>query len=413
MELAKRDQKSQNRQVNLFLEEICSELCRFQHVVADGLDPSTVKVHREVDLGGQGRYADIRVYFAGDILNSYFVEVHYGATAESVIRSVVRKFGAEHELTLNSKRLILLPLNTEMADQAAFEADLKSKLHPDLILEIWDEKHFLEEVNKHFDVEMSGITDEDLLKIRQAIEDAKWKHAFGDKYADHHLASSLSWHFGDWTMRRLHQEQGLEPEEIASPGHYQEVAIVMADLSGFSSFVRHTHDQSICRDCLSIFYSAARDAIHNAGGMLYQFVGDEAVGIFGVPDRSRNYTQDALNCAEALVEIGDSVAIRWQRELDFLQESKGSHVGIGMGALNLLPFRPFSADYVGFIGDALNLTARLTSVAGPGEVVVSNVFFQHLDQATSARFERMAPVDAKNVGRVLGWRLPARANGDD
>ncbi len=411
--IAEEDKReSYNRLVNLFLEEICCELCRFQHVFTDGLEHDSVKVHREVDLGGNARFADICVYFKDETLEAYYMEVCYGNSAEKVSRSVARKYGPVHSPAHNSRRLILLVLNADIEDLEAFEAEISGNIHGDITLELWDEKHFVAEVNRHFNVGISSITDADLRAVRQAIDRAKWVHAFGEAYADHYLSASLLWHFNAWTLNDMHRAKNLPPEEIVKPGVYQDLAIVMADLSGFSRFVRHTHDPSISRDCLSIFYSAARDAIQNAGGLMYQFVGDEVIGIFGIGNRNRDYIQSALDSALALLEIGDSVSSRWERELDFLQETKGAHVGIAMGALNLLPYRPFSSDYIGFFGDALNLTARLTGVATQGEIVVSNVFYQQLSHEAGLPFEKMDAIEAKNVGNVLGWRLPANVRND-
>src|SRR5580698_10391402 len=53
--------ESHLRQVRLFLEEICCDLCRFQHVKQDGVAPESVSVNREAYLGEPGAFADIRV----------------------------------------------------------------------------------------------------------------------------------------------------------------------------------------------------------------------------------------------------------------------------------------------------------------------------------------------------------------
>ena len=58
-----------------------------------------------------------------------------------------------------------------------------------------------------------------------------------------------------------------------------------------------------------------------------------------------------------------------------------------MGALNLLPLRPFARSHIGFIGDALNMSARLMTEAQPGEIVVSNAFYQALDDDAQAQFK--------------------------
>jgi class 3 adenylate cyclase len=113
-------------------------------------------------------------------------------------------------------------------------------------------------------------------------------------------------------------------------------------LCSFSTYVRDTHDGELIRNTLTSFYSKARYEVLNHGGMIYQFVGDEIIGIFGLPDAESKYVEHALDCARALVDIGNSVSHRWQLSLDRVQNSGGVHIGIALGDLNLLPLRPFS-----------------------------------------------------------------------
>ena len=80
-----------SHRLRLFVEEICCELCRFQHVVEDGLSPEAVQINREVSLDAPDVFADIRVQAPG--IPSYFVEVTYGQPAEMLANRVSRKFG--------------------------------------------------------------------------------------------------------------------------------------------------------------------------------------------------------------------------------------------------------------------------------------------------------------------------------
>jgi class 3 adenylate cyclase len=155
---------------------------------------------------------------------------------------------------------------------------------------------------------------------------------------------------------------------------------------------------------VTAFYSRSRHAVHECGGMLYQFVGDEVVGLFGFPDKKPGYITDAVDCAKALLDIGASTSESWERRIDRVQDKHGLHIGIAMGELNLLPLRPFARSHSGFIGDALNVTARLMVEAQPGEIVVSNSFYQALDEEVQAQFAENQPVIAKNVGTLRSWR---------
>ena len=140
---------------------------------------------------------------------------------------------------------------------------------------------------------------------------------------------------------------------------------------------------------------------------MYQFVGDEVVALFGFLNLTPAYTRDALDCAQALIDIGNSVCNLWQRELDRVQKSSGVHIGIAIGDLNLVLLRPFSGSQVGFIGDSLNIAARLMGHAGPSEIVVSNTLYRGLDPEVRQAFHELPPVEGKNVGLIRCWKLPS------
>jgi hypothetical protein len=80
-----------------------------------------------------------------------------------------------------------------------------------------------------------------------------------------------------------------------------------------------------------------------------------------------------------------------------------------MGDLHLLPLRPFSRSHSGFIGDGLDPTARLMGEAKSSEAIVSNMVDTQLGADVQRLCEDAEPIEAKNVGRIRGWRLTRAA----
>jgi len=279
-----------------------------------------------------------------------------------------------------------------------------------LQLEVWSEAELYARIREQFAVEIAGFTEANLLEVRNAIDRAKGFHAFGGPdlatYEHDALKAQLLWHFGAWRLRQLREDQELAPRQILPPGLYRGVAVVLADLCSFSSYVRDTRDEETVRHSLTSFYSKARYQILDSGGMLYQFVGDEVVGLFGLPDRRPGFLQSALDAAKGLLRIGNSVSEHWQRHLDRVQESGGLHIGIAMGDLQMVSLRPFSRTYMGGVGDSINVAARLMATAKSGEIVVSNLFYQQLSDEAQASFQETEPIEARNVGRIKAWRFP-------
>jgi class 3 adenylate cyclase len=394
-------------QLRLLIEEVCCDLCRFEYVHKEGLAPEAVCINREYHLGVPGAYADIRVAAPGQ--PPYFVEVKNGYAGPTLLQHLQRKYGADTPALRGVSKLVLVIDREGRPDWAELEQRLMGCLRPGLELELWDEHRLLGMIRAEFGIEAEGLTEANLLDVRQAIDRAKGYHAFGAPslaaYQDDPLKSTLLWHFSFWRLRQMREAGGLSPRDIFAPGLYPEVVVLIADLCSFSSFVRDTRDDAVIRHSLTSFYSKAGYQLLNNGGMLSQFVGDEVVGLFGIPERRPEAVRNALLVAKSLVDIGNSISNEWQRHIDRVQDCGGLHIGMAVGDIQALSLRPFSRTHMGVIGDPLNVAARLMAAAGPSEIIVSNSLYHDLDDANREGFQEVAPLEARNVGRIKAWKL--------
>lgn len=396
-------------QLRLLLEELCCELCRFEHASPDRFEPDETRIDREFFLGQAGAFADIRVVPTSS--PTYFVEVKFGYTTDTLLNHLRRKYLNPSGLLVGACKVILVIDSADRHDWVDIETRAATCLAPGLVLEIWNEARLIQLLRDRFQIQISEITPANLIEVRHSLDRAQGFYAFGGEslatYEYEPLHAELLWHFGFWQVRQLREQQRLQPREMLPPGLYQGVAVVLADLCSFSSYVRDTPDSRIVRESLTAFYSKARYQIINNGGMLYQFVGDEVVGLFGLPERPAEFAQDVLETARGLVNIGNSVSHHWQRQIDRMQTSGGVHIGVAIGDLQIVSLRPFGRTHVGAVGDCINVAARLMAVAGPGEIVVSNSFLRTLKEGDSAQFQEIDPVEGKNVGRIKAWKLAA------
>ena len=175
------------------------------------------------------------------------------------------------------------------------------------------------------------------------------------------------------------------------PGLYRGVVILVADLCSFSSFVRDTPDKRIVRESLTSFYSKSRDQILSNGGMLYQFVGDQVISLFGIPERTGEAVREALETARALVSIGNSVSHHWQRQIDRVQAAGGVHIGLAIGDLQIVAMRPFGRTHVGAVGDSINVAARLMGSASPARSSPAIASSRPLTSSRGGIFTKWSP----------------------
>ena len=390
----------------LFLETVCCDYFRFLHLDA-GVPPENITIRQEVALG-PGAFADIEVRVG--VAPPYFVEIDTGYSWGRLLESVRRKYGKPSPATDGASRIVVVADEDALRDRPAVERALREALRPGLDLEVWDERHLLRLFGERFGVTLCSLQEDDLLTLRAAVDRAKGVYAFGDGFQNDPLQATLLWHLAFWRIRRLREAGRSTSRSILPPGLYRDVVVVMADFCSYSSYVRDTRNEAVSRRWLTSFASKTRYRVINDGGMLYQFLGDSVVGLFGVPEGTPDYVAHALECARGLVDVGASVATGWQRQIDQVQPAAGVHVSMTLSDLQLLSLRPLSRTHMGVIGNSINLAARLGDVAGCDEIVVSNTLHQILPDAVRTEFRELAPVDAKNIGRIRAWKLgPLRA----
>lgn len=390
------------REVRIFLEETCCDLLRFQHAARSRIAPEEVDIDQEVFVGVPHSFADIRVKVPKQ--RPYFVEVKYGYPPETVVAHLERKYGKLTPITRGASKLMVVVDSQHYPDWRRLRSKARAAVNSSLKLEICDMKQFVAQLRRQFKVGISSFSEESLLDVRAALDEAKGRYAFGNKFSNEFLESSLLWHFGFWRIHQLRTRQYLTPRGIFPPGLYKGVAVVIADLTNFSSYLRDTKDEDVVRHVLTSFYTKARYQILNSGGMVYQFIGDSVLALFGVPERRKGYVEDAFECAYGLMDIGNSVSNEWQRHIDHIQEAAGCHISMAIGDLHVLPMRPFGRARIGAIGDCINIAARLNLAAGPSEIVISNSFFQKLPESSRRKFHEMEPLEAKNLGQIRTWK---------
>jgi class 3 adenylate cyclase len=396
-------------ELRLFLEELVCNVCRFIHVAEQEIAPQEIRIRQEVNLGIPNAFADILIRVPHH--SNYFVEVKYGYPTERIIESIQRKYGKPLPLFEEISKLILMVDRHNHPDWDKCAKQVKEILPSSWELEVWDEPYLLSLIRKYFDVEIESLSPDTILELRLIIDRAKGTYAFGAAYNNDPLDSQLLWQFGYWRLHDLFEASNRTKRLILPPASYPAVIVLFADLSGFSGYVRETPRARTIQDCLGAYCAKARYQIINDGGMLYQFLGDGVIGLFGIPTHSIDYIERSFACARSLLTLGDAISNEWQRQLDRLQAVRGCHIGMAMGNLQILSLRPFSRTHTGVIGDAINMAARLSSDAQPGQIVVSNIVYQSMSPSIQSLLHETEPIEAKNVGRIKAWTFDQTDHG--
>ncbi|MEW5867683.1 MAG: adenylate/guanylate cyclase domain-containing protein [Chloroflexota bacterium] len=149
-------------------------------------------------------------------------------------------------------------------------------------------------------------------------------------------------------------------------GERRQVSVLFADLRGFAHWAAERQPEMVLATINAIFESALPILLEK-GATLDKFIGDAIMAFFNAPGDQPDHAQRALECARQLQNF--SLA---GLELRFgIGVSAGPVVAGNVGTLKAMQYT--------ILGDTVNLAKRLEERAGPGEVLFSPAFLQHLE----------------------------------
>jgi adenylate cyclase len=155
-----------------------------------------------------------------------------------------------------------------------------------------------------------------------------------------------------WCLRAVQKHGG---------GAEVEISVLFADVRGSTAIAERMPADEFSR-LLARFYGAAADVIDERDGIVDKFVGDGAVALFIPGFAGSDHAADAVAAARSLLErTGNGGGDPW------IPIGAAVHMGrCFVGAVGEGDARDFTA-----LGDPVNTAARLTDVAGAGEILVS------------------------------------------
>ena len=225
-------------------------------------------------------------------------------------------------------------------------------------------------------------------------------------------------------LRRLHQaivereEQGqalsrMLPGGIAARMHsgahrvgeseLLTVTILMSDVRGYSRIAEMSDPERLAGQLNEHRAVASRAVLANHGTVM-QFVGDAVMAVFGAPDPLPDHADRALLSAHAIHDAQDALNDDWlSRGLPAFELG----IGICTGGVAAALLGGEERMEYSVVGDAVNLTQRLQSVAAAGQTVLSESSYQALSYAPAA--ERLGPLTVKGrLGGITAFQIGAR-----
>lgn len=166
------------------------------------------------------------------------------------------------------------------------------------------------------------------------------------------------------------------------------VSLVFSDVRGSTTFGEHMAPGEF-RKFMGHFYDTATKVILKHDGLVDKIVGDEVIGLFFGGVSGPDHTAKAI---EAALDLAERVARPDATPMGPIPAGTGVHTGEAfVGATGLGEgVEDFTA-----LGDTVNTTARLASVAGAGEVLISLDAAKAAGRSTEGREQRCLTVKGR------------------
>ncbi|MEO0136302.1 MAG: tetratricopeptide repeat protein [candidate division WOR-3 bacterium] len=204
-----------------------------------------------------------------------------------------------------------------------------------------------------------------------------------DKYIDA-LNLKLDWikaliqAYERYLPARVIEKIRLNPKVNRIEGERRVVTVLFADLSGFTA-LSETMDAEEIANIINDFFTRMVRIVHKYGGSVDKFLGDALMVLFGAPVAHHDDPERAVRAA-----------LEMQQEMEkFNAEKKlatplSMSIGINTGPAVALNVGSEERMEYTVIGDTVNLAARLESVAGPKEIVISHFTYEKIAEIVDA-----------------------------
>jgi adenylate cyclase len=158
--------------------------------------------------------------------------------------------------------------------------------------------------------------------------------------------------------------------DIVLTGEKREVTVMFVDIRSFTAFAE-SYEPEIVMSTLNDILGRLADAVLTCGGTVDKFLGDGLMALFGAPVARADDARWAVTCARQMIQ---AMAERNRDATPRLEVGIGINTGaVIAGSLG----NERRTDYT-CIGDAVNVAARLCSLAGPNEILLGPVTAQQL-----------------------------------
>ena len=176
-------------------------------------------------------------------------------------------------------------------------------------------------------------------------------------------------------------------------GARKKVAVMFADVSGFTSLCEKLDPEEVT-NLMNNLFERFGEIIYRYEGYIDKYIGDCVMALFGAPISHEDDALRAVLCAiDMMSEVKQFEGLSLSIGINF-----GEVVAGGVGSHHKLQYT--------VMGDTVNLAQRLQSVAGAGEIYVSEKIYELTK--SEIEYEKLPPLKLKGKSYLITAFKPVK-----
>ena len=163
-------------------------------------------------------------------------------------------------------------------------------------------------------------------------------------------------------------------------GRRAEITVLFADIVGFTPLSTQMTPEDMC-GLLNDLFTILTEIVFKHGGTVDKFIGDSVMAFWGAPLADPNHAANAIEAARDMMRFLDVGNLRWKKRYGVeIRLAIGVNTGVAVvGNLGSEKRLVYTA-----IGEAVNVAARLETVAGPMQILASKTTVDAANEGPSA-----------------------------
>jgi len=191
-------------------------------------------------------------------------------------------------------------------------------------------------------------------------------NAFNQMARDIAIKEKIKDSFGRYVAPEIVDMILENPQDHWMKASSKEATVLFTDIRGFTTLAENKNPEYIV-DLLNVHFTKITEIIIRHGGHIDKFVGDEAMAVFGIIKENPNHAMDAAKAGLEIMDLIETYALQNKDPKQVLRIGVGINTGqMVSGNLGSLKKMEYTV-----IGDNVNIASRLTSIAKPGEILIS------------------------------------------